>query len=539
MKKVFCIGSDHHYFKNVITGMQKTYGEGQVKSTFIEKNLAGLFKAVCDFAPDVIIYEAQFFSLDKIESLYQMLRYTAKTITPKFIIIIPEGGLKDSVKRIGCGDFVYFYESFEILDLLNCVSFLFENKKSDKLDVVEVNTSLSATAGQTVRIKSLTKVNAVVESDALLPIEKKISFPQFEKDFCFTSLKIKEQRREDIQSFFNYQFIADYEFDSPNLSIDVLRENKSFPITKKIYKALEEAEKKKKLVFKKEEVVEVEKTPDELQREDIILNTKIKRLKELSEKSRVNDTPISVLSIYDDESRFIESAFSKKFKTSNCVLINRDSCINPLNEIRDDKPDILIVNHSKKLNFEVIKNLIASFTQYKDYFPFVLLFNFETKESPEQLRDDFAYHFVIATKAPFNEDFVLKMLMMYRKKKAEKELDRTKRVKSKVDKAEASAKELDLKYFHNFSIRNHLYDEHFWGSFDSSCTILKMSEYLIEFSSIREIENQSVINIKDLPIALNLLVFKQDAPGKYYGVIFGKNEKAKVDLRKFINSLIK
>jgi len=38
---------------------------------------------------------------------------------------------------------------------------------------------------------------------------------------------------------------------------------------------------------------------------------------------------------------------------------------------------------------------------------------------------------------------------------------------------------------------------------------------------------------------LNLLVFKQDAPGKYYGVIFGKNEKAKVDLRKFINSLIK
>ncbi len=85
-----------------------------------------------------------------------------------------------------------------------------------------------------------------------------------------------------------------------------------------------------------------------------------------------------------------------------------------VNEVtRKDFSSIYVINFGEGNSLEEINALIRSFTNFNDYFPFVLIFNYDGEMSVHEIRDYFQYHFIISTKSDLDLRVVEKLFQTY------------------------------------------------------------------------------------------------------------------------------
>jgi len=121
-----------------------------------------------------------------------------------------------------------------------------------------------------------------------------------------------------------------------------------------------------------------------------------------------------VISIYQTEMRELQLRDGRNFE-----LRRRPKILNPTDDILRDRPSIIVVEYSRENNFNEIKDLVTATIQFNDYFPYIVIFNFD--EMPiKTLRDRLEYHFVVAAKFKLQASFILSVLNLYRQKQIEK-----------------------------------------------------------------------------------------------------------------------
>jgi hypothetical protein len=135
-----------------------------------------------------------------------------------------------------------------------------------------------------------------------------------------------------------------------------------------------------------------------------------------------------VISIYQTEMRELKLRDGRNFE-----LRRRPKILNPTDDILRDRPSIIVVEYSRENNFSGIKDLVSATVQFNDYFPYLVIFNFD--EMPiKTLRDRLEYHFVVAAKFKLEESFILSVLNLYRQKQIEKKNKKIERTYKEIIK---------------------------------------------------------------------------------------------------------
>ena len=174
-----------------------------------------------------------------------------------------------------------------------------------------------------------------------------------------------------------------------------------------------EAIKPKKLsFFAKEESVD----NYEVENKDIIEKYRALYFDSLAKEEGVTNKIRRNITFYSENLDFISIFYQEEALVKAYDPVFRPTIQNPREEVLSDKSALYVISFSENNNFYLIKELVTSLTQFLDYFPFFLIFNYDGELDVETFRDQVGYHYIITTNFSPNIEIVKRLLLSFEKK---------------------------------------------------------------------------------------------------------------------------
>lgn len=499
--------------------------------------------------PQIIVMDLPFFNRFQ-RNFADQIR---KVMTHKvhFIVVYPD---KEEAVEQGrlttLGDIIFCIRNFNVDDVVNFFkNVLYRKTELEKEASPKVYFKDTLNLFQSMRVRYLARTYARIESNRYFENNSLITlnFPYFKNLFHSTQHKILNRSSSDIHSHYIYSYQMEYQYLKDALSLetktkllaDCEYELNGKQISEELYGPIEEILKERKSLVLTD-AKKVDEQPADMSHEE---HTTLKKLEMVSKtlyfnwlltNSDQNFFHKENITIYDTKGTLLQEGTDELF-TQFVSVIHRPLIKNPREEILIDKPSVIVINFDQENNVEKIKELIASSTQMRDYFPFVLVFNY--KHSPDVLRDKLEYHFVLATSMQPNEQFLIKFLGLFRKKKMEKEWVKGSKRFSKLQEENAKFVLLDETILYDYRVYKRLEDLESLFLYKVEAQIIWMSEFEIMIKTSTPLEVGEVFRINK-PFDIQLAVVEKSSDDSYRTTIHLVNDADKYSLRTFIDDIM-
>lgn len=461
-----------------------------------------------------------------------------------------------SLKNISTvGDVVHFVKSIEVKDLVYYIRSVLMPESISSEQAARAFFHNKINLFEAVKVKYLAKEHAEIETSRNLEngTEVEIDLPYL-KGFKLGRRQIVEEKRDsDTEIGFKWSYKIKYKIDVSNTRPD--EQNNLLGTLR--YKLAEE--KVDEVIFKT--VIDIIKTSktfklvtkkvtDENMEKDSKLNI-IKNIETCFKASIFNfihsqlnleKYHFNKVTIYDEQLSSLDQNFTALEESGTFVTFRR-SIIDAKEEIKKDRPDVIAIYYDQQNSFEQVKQIAAATTQFRDYFPFIMLFNFKEPDI-DGYRHTVQYHFVIGTAVPINESLILRLVNMYR----------TKRMSKEQAKASSNYKELislaphyvgDDTIFLESKISFPPLDPKGLVEFKHLIEIIWMSEFEMVFYSKTPLTIGEIYAV-EIPTRFNIVILPHIVGSKeatikdcYRGLIHFIGESDKQVIRRFVNHISK
>ncbi len=470
-----------------------------------------------------------------------------------FIALISEERVPEYVKtNHGSGEFIYFYKGVEYTDIVNYVSWMLYSHPvdSDKYLVAYYRDNLEFK--QLMKVRSISRDSAILESDFNLEVDKNhVLTPSFSKDFFHSHMHHLKKVKKKISSFY---FKNIYELEFKYFLKPLKRANAQAVLNQYSYDSSDatvshsfmkdwlDIEKKQKnvLLVRNSSIVD-----EEIEEEDDTEFIKPDKKYEFMARSVFHDWVYKNTSLLSFKTEVVV-VYSKnpntpsKFKDFKYNLYFRSEIKDCDTEVSTDFPSVIVFDWNDFESLDQIKEYTSCFIKHKNFFPYILLCNYNGLGFRE-LQHYLEYHFVIQSPGDITQDFIDKILILYKKKKIEAEENRaTKRLK-KITVSENE--KVFPKYIFDHEVIIDFDDEFGNIEMKQEFKITSMTEFDITFISTRQLEIGSIFWVEN-PFPFQVVVVPHREESKeskidncYRGVIHYINESRKMALRRFINKV--
>lgn len=499
--------------------------------------------------PQIIVMDLPFFNRFK-RNFADQIR---KVLTHKvhFIVVYPDKEEAIAQGRFtALGDFIFCIRNFNVDDVVNFFKNILYRKKEEENGAspkAYFNDKLNLF--QTMRVRYLARTYARIESNRYFENNSLITldFPYFKNLFHSPEHKVLNRSSSDIHSHYIYSYQMEYQYLRDALSLETKNklladceyELNGKQISEELYEPIEEILKERKSLVLTD-AKKAEENPAEMSHEEHTTQKKLEMASKalyfnwLLTNSDQNFFHKENITIYDTKSTLLQEG-TDELLTQQVSIIQRPSIKNPREEILIDKPSVIVVNFDQENNVEKLKELIAASTQMRDYFPFVLVFNY--KHSPDVLRDKLEYHFVLATSMQPNEQFLIKFLNLFRKKKMEKEWVKGSKRFTKLQDENAKFVLLDETILYDYRVFKNLEDLESLFLYPIEAQVVWMSEFEIMIKTSTPLEVGEVFRINK-PFDIQLAVVEKSSADSYRTTIHLVNDADKYSLRAFIDDIM-
>ena len=409
---------------------------------------------------------------------------------------------------------------------------------------------------QLVKVRSVMRDSAILETDYDFEIDKMTMIcPNFPKDFFHSHIhRIKDVKKK-ISSFhfsniyeleFKY-FLKPFKKHSAHMFLNQLSyDSKDSVVDPEFVEDWFAVEKKQKNILiassakepEEDEVPEDEKTdfvqPDkkyEWMARSIFQNW-------LYKNTSLLDFKTEVLVVYSKSPKTMDV-----FKDYKYNLYYRSEIKDSFIEVSEDYPSVIAFDWNDFDSLDEIKDYTSNFIFHKNYFPYVLIFNYKGLGFRE-LQHYLEYHFVIQNPEGINQAFIDKVMILYKKKKIEAEENRSIKRLKKIPEKEGR-KEVLPKYIFEHEVIIPFESEEGNISVNHEFEILSISEFDVVFTSEKPLKIGSIFWISN-PIPFQIVIVPHPEGSEeeknthcFRGVIHNLDEKHKMALRRFINRIYK
>jgi hypothetical protein len=550
MKKVLFIGHVDKFVQTLMTALIPF--EKEVSFTIVgqELKIKSVVQHILDSQPDVIIWSYEPATLPKFLRLMKFISHDEQTCHISKVLICFEQHMNE-LRTLSCAfNTVFFVRVIDVKDIvyyLKCI-LLSGNITAEHTAQAFFHNKINLFAP--VKVRSMGRDFAEIESNCFWAngSQVEIDLPLV-ADFHVTRKHTLEQRSEaDIQTEFKFSYKITYKYDvqkfRPEDRIKILEDMRyklvQETVDENILKKIIEIDKKSKtvsLVTKKAEPTEVE-DPRSNPLKNLESCARAMLANSLFGKINLEKYYFNTISIYDKELTSLDNNFATLQSLGTSINWRR-SVVNAAAEIKRDKPSVIVINYSEQNGFEQVKQIAAATTQFRDYFPFILLFNFD-KDDIDAYRHTIQYHYIIGTTIPINESLISKLIVTYR----------TKRMSKEQLKAAANFKELMtvIPYFKGnenlFLELKIFYPPQDTGSILEAIhpiEIIWMSEFEIVFFCRSLLAVGDIYSV-EIPIRFNIVIIPHIAESRestvkdcYRAFIHFIKESDKQAIRRFIN----
>jgi hypothetical protein len=552
MKKILYLGKIDKYISNLESKLKLN---SRLFLTFLfdpKNNLKLSMEQILRVKPDLIIFDYDG-NLPHLRKLMRSVKLNPDLVVQHFICLAPEQARKDIDKRANLGDMIYFIKTVEQEDVVYCIKSLLVPDEVKNQEAAKAFFHEKLELQQIIRICYVTKNHAKIESNRSWADGAMIKFtlPYLGSIFRTAKHKINAKSVSDSVTHFKYNYRLDYQYhttpikpdDRSRLLAEYRYKLQELPIGELVFDAVEEIDKKPKSLLlvsdKKENSVRPDDDSPAAAQRNLEICTKAYFFNWLYEQCKSQPYYRDTISIYD-QNYSILTLGTAKLDQMNSTVLTQSLIIDPKTDIVRDKPSIVVVCCDEINNYDKIVEIISATTQVRDYFPYILLFNYVGLDV-ETLRHSLQYHFVIATKADINESVIFKLLDLYRSKKMEKELKKATKSFDSLKQRGLEIGQLNEKVFLDHKIYKSLDDIDSLISYSIPIEMIWMSEFEIVFHSEEKMEVGEIYSVQ-LPISIQILIVPHILNSKennvencYRGLIHYVDEIDKQALRRFVN----
>jgi DNA-binding NarL/FixJ family response regulator len=550
MKKILYLGRNDNYIDAIDERLKTSFRIE--KYDHQGKSILAL-KKILITSPSLIILDFydNYLNLSKTINLIRL--HHQLQVLP-VICITQESAQKEMERLSLVAGVAYFVRSVDMDDAIYCIKALLApelliTEKTAKA-VFQEHTQLS----DIVWINNVNSSHLIIETNRFFKNgdEIKVNIPYFSSLFRLQKHKIASDGSKTAQMPFRNSYRLDYVFsydqlrpeDRTKLLTEFKYKIESLPIKEFTYEWIQEFEKKPKkilLVSDKDQDLNFDPNMQHVALSVRNLETSAKTIifnwvqEETKGKVLTKDT----ITIYQQSYGLLESG-TPFLDQANTVVKHRQIISHPIDEIMKDRPTVIAIFVDEGNTIEKVSELVKAMTAIKDYFPFIILFNFSS-EDIEEIRTKLQYHFVITTKVDVSESLILKMLELYRKKKLEKDL---KRIYKFFESMKLKGMDLGLlseQLFFDHRAFRKTEDKQSFMYLGLPIEIKWMTEFEIVFSSEQQLYPGEVL-LLEFPIRLSILIVPHLKGSKeslhknlYRGLIHFVSDTDKKILRRFIN----
>jgi|GEM_PF-6049798 len=553
MSKILILGPDEGYFDSLTSQLIKHFEAPNVTHYSGKLVFGGYFRMVREINPQILILD--YFSLKKnYFELIKILSYQPEK--PQKILTLVPGELKKNIGSHSSNGFsTYFVKNQDLEDVIFYIRTVIDNN-------FELNNVAKAIYTETIKAEMLSVINYIsrreveIYTNTTLNYDQKVIIPSLVRFFGESGLKIKQisesplgipyKNRVTLETNLSVGDLdeADFIKKIKTLKVEISYES----ISVEGYKAFVELTSPKKISLINpgaatlpEEVV-AELNPKTIKGE-IELYLKTLFLNWLQIQAETSQESNSILFYVNDYSELNDPDLLLAEDDLRQIFFTKMDRVSE--DIQKIIPTLIVVKIDEENTIEKVRELISSFSQVRDYFPYVLIFGYEGLEI-EALRDDMQYHFIVASSA--NEvDFKMafRMIKIFSKKKIEKSQVKTQKVIN-----ELIAKSKDFEKIKDKLILDHKITPIF-GSVDSiipfslDLELVWISEFEVVFISTQELKLDDVIVITK-PFRFQVIITPHIKESKesrlkncYRGAIHWVEEVDRQALRRFVQQVSK
>lgn len=432
MKKILYIGKAD----KISQVLKSALAVFKIETLLIEANkdlsLQSLANYLSEFVPEVIVWDYDAADLNKFDRFINFLSQDEATKHMPKIAICFEQRMKELEYKSISSDVVYFVKSVEVDDIVYYLKSILMPEK--------ISTELAARAFfhnkinlfEAVKVKSLGRESAEIETNRKWESgsEIEIDLPGL-SSFNIARKQVLEQRNDaDIQSGFKLCFKINYRFDVNKIKLEernnILTDLRYRLIEEKVdevnYKLITDIDKKSKTISLFAKTAQVQQVQDD--KGQVVVKAlencyKASLMNYFYSKFNLDKYYYNTVSIYDHALLTIDNKFDA-LKDIGTFINWRRKVIDANAEVKKDKPSVIVIDYSEENSFEQVKQVASATTQFRDYFPFILLFNFKEQDI-DAYRHAVQYHYIIGTSIPINEGLICKLVKIYRDKRMSKE----------------------------------------------------------------------------------------------------------------------
>jgi hypothetical protein len=552
MKKILYLGKIDKYISTLEAKLKLN---SKLFLTFVfdpKNNLKLSMEQIIRVKPDLIIFEYDGNHL-YLRKLMRSVKLNPDLAVQHFICLTPEQARRDIDKRANLGDMIYFIKTIEQEDILYCIKSILVPDEVKNQEAAKAFFHEKLELQQIIRVCYVAKNHAKLESNRSWSDGSMIKFtlPYLGSIFRSGKHKINAKSKSDSVTHFKYTYRLDYLYhttpmkpdDRTRLLTEYRYKLQELPIGESVFDAVEEIDKKPKSLLlvsdKKESSHKSEDDSPGASLRNLELCTKAYFFNWLYEQCKTLPYYSDTISIYDQKYSILTLGTAKLDQINSTVLA-QSLIIDPKSDILRGKPSIVVVCCDELNNNDKIGEIISATTQVRDYFPYILLFNYVGLDV-ETLRHSLQYHFVIATKADINESVMVKLLELYRSKKMEKELKKATKSFDSLKQRGLEIGQLNEKVLLDHKIYKGLDDIDSLVSYSIPIEMIWMSEFEIVFYSEEKMEVGEIYSVQ-LPISIQILIVPHILNSKennvencYRGLIHYVDELDKQALRRFVN----
>ncbi len=555
MKKIIYFGKETDYSTKLVEEIREIE-EDECELERVELfDTDSVLKYCFGLEADAVIFD--FFTRDTdLKSFKRSLVGVVKKVKHFITLVSPDAKPNYCNINSATGEFLSFYKGVENTDIIVFLtrSVFLKSAKMDKY--VRVYYKDVMTFKELIKVRSVMRDSAILETDHDFEVDKMTMIvPNFPRDFFHSHIHRMRDVKKKISSF-HFQNIYELEFkyflkpfkkDSAHMYLNQLSyDSKDSIVEPEFVEQWFEVEKKQKnlLLTKNQDDQDEDDVPDDEKTEFVKPDKKYEWMARsifqnwLYQNTSLLNFETEVLVVYSKSSRVID-----QFKNYKYNLFFRYEIKDSFTEVSQDYPSVIVFDWNDFETLDEIKEYTANFISHKNYFPYVLIFNYKGLGFRE-LQHHLEYHFVIQNPEQINQAFIDKVMILYKKKKIEAEENRSIKRLKRIPLAD-DKKEVLPKYIFEHEVIIPFDSEDGNISINQDFEILSISEFDIVFMSTSKIKTGAVFWIEH-PIPFHITIVPHPAgseeekkPGCYRGVIFNIGEKRKMALRRFINRIYK
>lgn len=554
MKTILYIGHKDNYYTQISNLLAQKELEEEINLVLIDKeikNLSLLFQCCLSHMPDYLICDHELIG-NTTRDLVTLCRNSNLLNIQLYFSVLPERS-RMFIERVSLlGDIVYFYKTLEARDLAHCLQGLCAPEKTEPLKVARALYAIKFNIYEQVQIDYLTRKGASFLTNFKFQVNQseRMNLSLLPEVFHAHSHFIEEVEAREIPSHFRNRYQVKFEYYNiparqkglTNTLAKAKYEMRFVKIPPEFVSAVKAAEKASSILLVAQE------TPAE---EIIDNNDALEKLKLMGETSyfnwfwqevqnKTNTDPIN-LTIYDKKFKLLQNG-DTKLVAQNIRIRYRHHVNDVATEIANDYPHVLAINFQDIANLDEIRQLLDEFVYFKNYFPYVIIFNSSLPAA--QIRDELHYHFIVVAPIDINEDFLIKVSNLYRKKHEVALQKRAKRLLNKIEPAAIAAFEefeeemiIDHRLYLGLEHENSLFEQ------PMEVELISITENEVIFRSPEEIEIGRIFKMTN-PITMQIVLvphLPEQAEARiekcYRGLIHLINEDDKQALRKYVNAV--